>query len=564
MAERPVPAGITLDQPPVVPAGITLDEPGASTPRPDFDVLARYDKEYGGPKPTMGEMAKNTALALPMLAVGPAATAMAGSTTPLVAGLGRALSWSPALSRVLTGGATGGAEAAVEGTSIPRGAAVGAGAATLAEGGGALLSKVLRSAPGAKTRIAEEDARNLRRFAEETSPPLAGAQTPGVKTAGEQLNAMAAGPGKDALGRGKEAVARQIDNMLAGNLLDVPALSSRPVTFREASAMLTELGEGMRHMDILDPALRQRVVSAEYGRAITQLKEALDRAQLGVGQPFPSGQYGPREPLALPARTESGVPGPARTFEQGAMGEAGASLPSRSPEMGTPREGVAATLQAAEAALAGRPTTPYYTPTPPARNNIIIETTANSAREVPGASPTRMRRDVVEPPTGPVRPVTLASEVFEGGQKDYRSGLKILEDVLGPGALYRPGNAGIELNTAYLQKKLMNPDFRADLEWKLGKPAVDKLVDVVTRGAGLGAMDRVPAGGGGLGQSVGEWLRGGNSGAWGLPQALIRALVPNVGASYVGATGRVPMTLPPQLQAILDLAAQRASERPVP
>ena len=93
--------------------------------------------------------------------------------------------------------------------------------------------------------------------------------------------------------------------------------------------------------------------------------------------------------------------------------------------------------------------------------------------------------------------------------------------------------------------------------------AYNKLVGSITRGAEPGMVDRL------AGQAPGIMSGRGSYGAWRAPMELLRQLFPNASTKYVGnpefltGAGRIPATMPPMLQQILDLAAQRGTDKMV-
>lgn len=147
--------------------------------------------------------------------------AMAGNAA---AGLIPGMRYLPRpLSRVLGGAIGGGVGSYLQGEEPLEGAAKGAGTGIVGEGLGAVGGKILRSAPGAKGRIAGQDAA---RYAEEMgrqSPPLAGAKT------ADELRALAAGPGRERLGAAKEAavqdIERQLPQLQPPTRVNVPAMA---------------------------------------------------------------------------------------------------------------------------------------------------------------------------------------------------------------------------------------------------------------------------------------------------------------------------------------------------
>jgi len=94
-----------------------------------------------------------------------------------------------------------------------------------------------------------------------------------------------------------------------------------------------------------------------------------------------------------------------------------------------------------------------------------------------------------------------------------------------------------------------------DLVRRFGREHYDQLVEGLLSGGQPGTRDFLTPGAGTMGeaarQSIGRGTNTGSVQAIGLP---LRTALPNLGSQY---TGRAPYTLPPALQAILDVALQR-------
>jgi hypothetical protein len=149
--------------------------------------------------------------------------------------------------------------------------------------------------------------------------------------------------------------------------------------------------------------------------------------------------------------------------------------------------------------------------------------------------------------------------VFQETQQAYAAGLDYLKKIAGPNN-WQPGARGVEFDSRALQKDLAKNPLKADrTEQRMGDDGSAAFVDALTRGEGLGRVDKIPSGGGGVVDALMEWLRGNKSGAWGLPQALIRTGLPNVGAQYIGA--RQPYAVDPGVQSLMNLLGQRTMEQ---
>lgn len=361
-----------------------------------------------------------------------AGTAVAGPLGPLYRVLGAMV------------GAGGGSLAS--GKSLPdasEDAVMYGGAAGGAEVLGKILSWGARALPGAKGAIAHGDAGSLHETAGALAPGFGGAAVSGRNPSERLRSLVATEAGQQGISAEKERVIAGLEQAIGGRTISVPSLATSMnrtgnVPLREANDALTEIGEGLRHMNIADPTLRQKVVQQEYGRLAEEIRQGLDAIQPGLGQ------------------------------------------------------------------------------------------------------------------------------VWNKGQTDYRAAKEIMSLLENPAA-WRPGNRGVELNTQHLQNTMIDPTWERELRRRLGDDGFQQVLDTLTRGAGIGAVDVLPAGRGGIGDAGAGWLRGGNSGTWGLPQALIRSFLPNAGASYVGTK---PATIDSGTQILLDLLGERAMEQarrgPVP
>jgi len=126
--------------------------------------------------------------------------------------------------------------------------------------------------------------------------------------------------------------------------------------------------------------------------------------------------------------------------------------------------------------------------------------------------------------------------MWQKGQEEYRTGLRILEQLDKP-TTWRPGGGdlGPEFNTAALQKALISPKVQRVLEGSMGTQRLADWINTLTRGEGVGRFDRLATGAGRTPADAAlEWLRGRNSGSMGVIQQGIKSLLPNVGSQYIG------------------------------
>lgn len=472
------------------------------------------------------------------------------------AGAGRALKGAgqlrQAAGRVAGSAAGGELGSQIEGSETGRGAAWGAGLGLVGEGIGAVGGKAARSLPGAKTRIAEKDAAALGQRLERDAPGL-----PGARTSAE-LHEMASGGGRATLGARKEVGIQKIEAALQGQRLNIPAVSDVPISLREANRALSEVGARAFSKNPLDRNILGVDQRKLYGEIETQIEQGLAdahrRAVIISHFRREAATEAARPKKALPPRTEPGVTGPARTFEQGTLQEGALTIPRAPGATETPREATAELLRHVEAGVNPWQNVGGY----PARPPIVIETSAQTARQIPGAPPSRMRRGQPEPPAaaplGPLPSAGRADTEFIRIQDEYKQGITLLRHLLERPDAFRPGAKGVELNTPAIQKMLMNPKTRAALTNKLGADGFDRVVDTLTRGAGLGQQDILATGRGGFGTLAGQMFRGRNTGFNAPILAAGTAALPNIGSKYVG---RQPYALTSGQQTALDLLMEK-------
>jgi hypothetical protein len=144
-----------------------------------------------------------------------------------------------------------------------------------------------------------------------------------------------------------------------------------------------------------------------------------------------------------------------------------------------------------------------------------------------------------------------AGPLFRAAQDEYKKGLAYLRPLQAQNA-YRLQGSDMQFNTPAIQRMIQNPRNAAAMGNKMGSD-YDALKDAMTRGAGQG-QDMLATGRGGMGSAIMQWLRGGNTGFWGLPSAVLRSAAPNIGSQYAG---NATLKIPPALQQILDMVAQR-------
>ena len=125
------------------------------------------------------------------------------------------------------------------------------------------------------------------------------------------------------------------------------------------------------------------------------------------------------------------------------------------------------------------------------------------------------------------------------------------------GAAYLPGQQEGEAQLSLVQVAswLREPKNAAWMINRIGRPRFDAMLNEITRGAGPLATDIMEPGRGRMTDALMQWLRGTNTGSTQAIGVPLRTPIPGVGRQYAG---RPPMALPASLQAILDVAMQRA------
>lgn len=149
-------------------------------------------------------------------------------------------------------------------------------------------------------------------------------------------------------------------------------------------------------------------------------------------------------------------------------------------------------------------------------------------------------------PSGPP-----ALQAWRTGNREY-SGLQALMEALGQPQAYQGLNNRMMLNRNAISEYLAQN--RQDLTRRLGPQGYDELVNRVMRGGEPGTRDLLTPGGGGIADAAHQTFGRGQGGSPQLIGAPLRTALPNVGSQY---TGRQPYRIPPILQGILDVGAQR-------
>ncbi|HYE92553.1 MAG TPA: hypothetical protein VEA38_16105, partial [Terriglobales bacterium] len=176
-----------------------------------------------------------------------------------------------------------------------------------------------------------------------------------------------------------------------------------------------------------------------------------------------------------------------------------------------------------------------------------------SVRQVPDALDYKTIIGEIRAGLDAVDPSRKASAAFDTAQDVYRGGKTLIKQVLAQEGLY---NVHGQFNSAAAQRILANPRRAELLRERVGDDVYGALVEAAYRGATPAAgRDKLASGAGGPLDAAREWARGTNTGATQVVGVPLRTILPNLGSQYVG---RAPFSLPPALQAILDVALQKA------
>jgi hypothetical protein len=143
-----------------------------------------------------------------------------------------------------------------------------------------------------------------------------------------------------------------------------------------------------------------------------------------------------------------------------------------------------------------------------------------------------------------VDPSKAARGLWEQAQANYRKGLGLI-DMLTPKPTFTRGPLGVRLKTPTVQEYLADPRTQQELRSRLAPAEFNRLVNVLTRGGGLGTKDALKSLypttltggllGSGLGVGGGLGLGPLGGGLAGLPM-----LVPNVLSRYAGRAPAAP------------------------
>lgn len=515
------------------PISSILTNPAPRTPKGQTNPLA----EVAVPQTPLMAGAQLGTLAFPPLA------ALRGVPVGLQA-LARA---HPALARIFGGALGGEIGGEAQGSTPGIGALFGGGTAGLGEVLGS--STVNRIAPGGKRATNVADTRNVGKALGEVAPDLSGARTVGDLWTMATVPRGQAGSGLGRLGEGKDAAIAQIEQTIGNRSFAVPSISDRPMTIREANNALSQIGEGAFTGHILDPRMKAAEERRLYGVVSEEIKRGLDAAERTFSRSATAaGEQAVTQATrpALPPYSGTTTPGASHgPFVEGRR----TSAPPE--EMTIETRGL---NEYGDPAMTASRTTEFVP-----RSDLHV-----TAEQIPTSTGQRMRLgDPTGPNVGPssaIPPVqTGASQAFGAAQDRYKAGRVILDELFSKAGAYDTSTG--MLNMANLQRMLANPRVSSELMHKLGPEKYQTIVDAITRGAGVGAVDLPVAGAGGSFSAIRDLLRH-PTGSGQYTRAAIGTVAPNLGARYIGTPPHIG--LPPVLQAIVDAALQRGIPSPAP
>jgi hypothetical protein len=484
--------------------------PSAETQAPPSNAVGRFAAEVVNPLP---ENLKQAGQMVGTVAMGPYGALWRVLGGAGGAGLGEAISGGDAASVGKAAGLAGVSNIVGEGVS-----------------GG--ISLAAKSIPGAVTRIRHQDATRMLEIAPEVSAGL-GRVTPRGGTASEALQDLVKN-GKTGLNDAKEEAIQRIEAALQeprvnmGGGMPEAQGPAGPLNARGAPTPLEPFGPNAASSPAGGPTpdtfwsrLRGRAAGPEPPNPSPQSpRDILEQGYLGeVNTPsVPVPEGAPWQPRALVG--ERGVP-----IEIPSMGGS-VSLREANAELTAIGEG----LRHAQIL------------DPTMRQREAGRAYAKLSEEI------RQGLDAQQPGLG---------AAFQKTQEAYAAGLDYLKKIANPNN-WIPGSKGIEFDSRALQKGLAkSPLEQQRTGERLGEAGSDALIDAVTRGEGLGRVDKIPSGGGGFLDALMEFLRGSKSGSMGPVQAAIRSVAPNVGAQYIG---RTPYTIDPGIKVLIDLGLLKAAD----
>ena len=396
-------------------------------------------------------------------------------------------------------------------------------------------------------------AEGIHEIIQRVSPQLAAALTaPGA--AG--LRNAGAGGARRALGEAKEAVTKRLEESAPGGIV-VPSLAQkrsapesaildvqgRPITATSQEALeplpvrgaleeLSLLGADSTTQfarNPLDRNIRGAARRRRYGELAEEIRVGFDEVLPGLGAAFQEGQILYKEGLAV----SKALLEPNANYLPGGD----VNVPALASNLIKPR------MRTVLESKLG-----------PEKYQQVAEGVGGLPRAMPAERVKRLEAVLPEPPVKPAAQPAVEPNIPTEPVRGAPSAADLVMTTLfGPQNRMQQGRDTL-INWPAIQKAMQAPRVRAELQAALGEEGFNTFLRSVLRGATEGAD--VPAAGSGrfLGPLL-DLFSGREKGAGFLMTALPRSFLPNFGAHYVG---KQPMQFPPALQAILDIALQRA------
>ena len=133
-----------------------------------------------------------------------------------------------------------------------------------------VLGKLIRSLPGMKARIANDDANNYLAQLEQQGG-ISGYT--GQGSAGAQR--VAGGPGLAQLGENKETAVRALEQVAPQ--IPMPSLGGATVSIRQANDELSRVGDMMRGIRPLDPRFKDADLKQLYGTIAREIRDGIEQ-----------------------------------------------------------------------------------------------------------------------------------------------------------------------------------------------------------------------------------------------------------------------------------------------
>jgi hypothetical protein len=163
----------------------------------------------------------------------------------------------------------------------------------------------------------------------------------------------------------------------------------------------------------------------------------------------------------------------------------------------------------------------------------------------------RLWGEITQEMEGAIAHAPRALQLWQANNRAYSSTMA-MQDAMTQGHAFQGQPNRTFLNRSELSEYFARNEL--DLVRRLGRERYDAFVNQVLGGGQPGTRDLLAPGSGAMASPILSWLRGTNTGAMQAARLPLATAAPNIGSQY---TGRLPYTLPPELQAILDVAMRQ-------